>query len=278
MISASDVARLRGGLSGLGLEPGDRVAIICGNNGYFVGAYLAVIGGMIAVPLNPMSPPVELAGQLTTAECRAVIIGPTARTLFDTIDRDSIPTIEFFIGCGFDPEGGMSHETLMEVEPADIVERDDDDVAAFIFTSGTAGAPKAAMLTHGNLRQHRSGAVDAGSTQNADDVVFAILPMFHIFGLNVVLGVTLAVGGPPPADRTVRPPSRRSGSHPQARRHGRDRSADDVGGLGLVFPMWPKCSRFPKRRRSRRSGWRCRAQRAFPRTLPARCRLGTECT
>ena len=52
------VAHLRGGLVGLGIEPGDRVAVVCANNWYFVASYLAALGvGAIAVPLNPLSPP-----------------------------------------------------------------------------------------------------------------------------------------------------------------------------------------------------------------------------
>ncbi|MBX7068773.1 MAG: long-chain fatty acid--CoA ligase [Microthrixaceae bacterium] len=190
------VAGYRAGLIDLGLEPGDRVAIICGNNWYFVAAYLATLGaGLVAVPLNPMSPPLELSGQLATVGARGVVIGPTARTMFETMDRSTVPTVDVFIGCGFVPEGGVSHEELVARDGAPIVERDDDDLAVLMFTSGTAGSPKAAMLTHGNLRANIAQVLSTpGNEQNPDDVVFAVLPMFHIFGLNVVLGVTFAVG------------------------------------------------------------------------------------
>ena len=51
------VANLRGGLVGLGLEPGDRIGIVAANNWYFVVSYLAVLGmGAVAVPINPTSP------------------------------------------------------------------------------------------------------------------------------------------------------------------------------------------------------------------------------
>ena len=63
------VARLRGGLVGLGLEPGDRLAIACGNNWYFASAYLAALGaGLIVVPLNPLSPARALQSQLSQME------------------------------------------------------------------------------------------------------------------------------------------------------------------------------------------------------------------
>ena len=190
-------ARFRGGLAGLGLEPGDRVGIVCGNNWYFATSYVAVLGaGLIAVPLNPTSPPAELESQLRNVGARAVIAGPTARPILDAIDRSAIPAVEHWIGCGFTPDGGSDLEVLVTSEPADLVEREDDDVAVLVFTSGTAGSPKAAMLTHGNLRTNIAQMLSApGAAQTPDDVSFAVLPLFHIFGLNVVLGSALAVGG-----------------------------------------------------------------------------------
>jgi long-chain acyl-CoA synthetase len=83
------------------------------------------------------------------------------------------------------------------------VERVDDDLAVLLFTSGTAGLPRAAMLTHGNLRANidqirattESGAVDpAAGPATADDVALGVIPLFHIFGLNAVLGLALTVG------------------------------------------------------------------------------------
>lgn len=190
------VGSFRRGLADAGLEPGDRLAIVAGNNWYFVASYLAALGaGLVAVPLNPMSPPLELAAQLRTVGARGVVIGPAARTVFETLDRSTIPDVAVFVGCGFVPEGGVGHDELLAKEPAPIVERDDDDLAVLMFTSGTAGSPKAAMLSHGNLRSNIAQVLSTpGNAQTADDVVFAVLPMFHIFGLNVVLGVTFAVG------------------------------------------------------------------------------------
>ena len=190
------VARYRAGFAGLGLEPGDRLAIVCGNNWYFVEVYLAALGaGLVAVPLNPNSPPVEIASQLRTVGAKGVVIGPTARSMFEDFDRSTIPEVSSFVGCGFAPDGGVMLEDLVDCEPAPIVDREDSDLAALIFTSGTAGSPKAAMLTHGNLRTNIAQVLSTpGNAQTSEDVVFAVLPMFHIFGLNVVLGVTLAVG------------------------------------------------------------------------------------
>ncbi|MCY7299322.1 MAG: AMP-binding protein, partial [Ilumatobacteraceae bacterium] len=84
-------------------------------------------------------------------------------------------------------------DDLLGAQQVQAIEVDDDDLAALIFTSGTAGSPRAAMLSHGNLLSNlEQGRSTDGILE--DDVVFGVLPMFHIFGLNVVLGLTLARG------------------------------------------------------------------------------------
>lgn len=193
---SQQAAALRGGLAALGLEPGDRVAIVAGNNWYFVVTYLAVLGaGLVAVPLNPSSPPLELEAQVAAVGARAIVLGPSARERFARMDRARISTVEFAVGCGFAPDGGHDLDELLATEPVPIVDRADDDLALLVFTSGTGGAPKAAMLSHGNLRTNIAQTLSfPGAGQTPDDVVFAVLPLFHIFGLNVVLGSALAMG------------------------------------------------------------------------------------
>ncbi|MEA3214493.1 MAG: long-chain acyl-CoA synthetase, partial [Acidimicrobiia bacterium] len=73
------VGRFRGGLIGLGLQPGDRIALLCANNWYFVVSYLASLSaGLVAVPLNPLSPPRELQRELAAVDARALVVGPSA--------------------------------------------------------------------------------------------------------------------------------------------------------------------------------------------------------
>jgi long-chain acyl-CoA synthetase len=159
------VAGLRGGLVREGVAPGDRVAIVAPNDRSFVDAYLAVLGvGAVAVPLNPTSPEPERAREVAAVGARLVL----------------------------DPTGV---DALRNGEPVDVVERAPSDVAVLIFTAGTAGSPKAAMLTHGNLRANIDQVRQLPARRlHADDVSLGVLPLFHIFGLNVVLGQTLAAG------------------------------------------------------------------------------------
>jgi long-chain acyl-CoA synthetase len=191
------VARLAGGLTGLGLEPGDRMAVVCGTNWYFVVAYLAALkAGLVAVPLNPQSPPAELADELATVGARAAVVGPAGAPAMAEAVTKTLPVLEHIVVCRTgDLEGAAPLDELLQAEPIDTVAREPDDLAALMFTSGTAGLPRAAMLSHGNLLSNIDQAQsDPARRRDADDVVLGVLPFFHIFGLNVVLGASLAVG------------------------------------------------------------------------------------
>jgi long-chain acyl-CoA synthetase len=191
------VAKYRGGLTALGLEPGDRIGIACGNNWYFVVTYLAALGaGLVTVPLNPNAPTPELERELAAIGARANVLTPAAKAAVAGIDRSAVPTLEFVIAtAGVEIDGSLLLDDVLEGEPTPVVDRGPDDIAALIFTSGTAGSPRAAMLTHGNLLSNLEQIQGhTGRHQQADDVSFGVLPMFHIFGLNVVLGLTLYTG------------------------------------------------------------------------------------
>jgi long-chain acyl-CoA synthetase len=158
-------AHVAGALRSEGVEPGDRVAIEGDNTVAFVASYLGAlrIGG-VAVPLNPHAPEAELTRELAAVEPSVVLRPP------------------------LDGTGG-------DAEPAAPVDRDAADPAVLLFTAGTAGAPKAAMLTHGNLASNIRQVLDhPGLALTADDVSLGALPLFHVFGLNAVLGIGLAAG------------------------------------------------------------------------------------
>ncbi len=191
------VDAVRGGLAELGLEPGDRVGIVAANNPYFVVAYLAILGrGCIAVPLNPTSPPAELARQLAVVGAKALFVGPRAVDAVRALDRGQVPELEHVVSPpGSELEGATRMETLLAATPVPVADRSPSDVAVLIFTAGTAGSPKAAMLTHGSLRANIDQVQSLPERQiRPGDVFFGVLPLFHIFGLNVVLGIGLAAG------------------------------------------------------------------------------------
>jgi long-chain acyl-CoA synthetase len=157
-------ARVAGALRADGVGPGDRVAIEGDNTIPFVVSYLGTLrAGAVAVPLNPHAPEAEVARELAAVE-PAVVLRP--------------------------PRDGTDN-----AEPAASVERHPDDTAVLLFTAGTAGAPKAAMLTHGNLASNIRQVLDHPGLALTDaDVGLGALPFFHVFGLNAVLGIGLAAG------------------------------------------------------------------------------------
>ena len=179
----------RGSLQGLGVQRGDRVALMAGNGRHFVVAYYAVVGlGAVAVPLNPLAPAVELQRELNEVAARVAVVGPSAQTAWSAVDRSSVPSVEHVI----DP--ARFDDMLAGNPPAPpVCDVDEEDLAVLMFTSGTAGAPKAAMLTHGNLLANIH-QVQHAMPLAANDVVLGILPLFHIFGLNVVLGCAMGSG------------------------------------------------------------------------------------
>ena len=190
------VGGLRAGLTDLGLSRGDRVAIIASNNRYFVVGYLAVVGaGMVAVPIDPTTPALAVKEELDAVQARALIAGPSARALVTANTEGALDGVEFIIGCGFTPEGGTTFEKLIESEPTDRVELDGDAPAVLAFTSGTAGSPKPAILSHAalsvNIEQQKASAADR---VRADDVTLGVAPLSHIMGLNSVLSSSLSVG------------------------------------------------------------------------------------
>lgn len=191
------VAGFRGGLVGLGVVPGDRVAIACGNNWYFVMTYLATLGaGAVVVPVNPAMPAPEIKKYLSVTGAKVLIATPAVMPAVSAIDRTEVPELETVIAtAGVDYPDAKQLDDVMASDPVPVVERSDDDLAVLMFTSGTAGTPKAAMLTHGNLLSNlRQTQAHPGRAQTADDKVLGVLPMFHIFGLNVALNLSLFCG------------------------------------------------------------------------------------
>jgi len=217
----SEVAAARAHLARAGLADGDRVALISGNSVGFVIAYLAVLGrGLIAVPLNPQYSETELRAQLDAVGARAVIGSAEARPFLESVAVLPTSGLEVIFGLdtaalvnppeGDAAEGGNSAGTSMvsagllgadsatsdeTAEVSEIVDCHADDIAVLMFTSGTAGSPKAAMLSHANLGVNiRQVMSHPGLSFQDDEVVLGVLPVFHIMGLNSMLGVSMARG------------------------------------------------------------------------------------
>ena len=189
------VARMRGGLSSLGVNRGDRVALLLGNSRQFVVSYLATIGlGAVAVPLNPTSPGPEIGNELAVVGATVVIVDKVSVVNWSHVDPAAVPTVTTVIDTEGGGDGVVGFDDLLAAEPLDAVDVEPSDLAVLMFTSGTAGAPRAAMLTHGNLWANLEQSLSADGHLASSDVIYGVLPLFHIFGLNVVIGLGLRVG------------------------------------------------------------------------------------
>ncbi|MGB5759054.1 MAG: AMP-binding protein [Acidimicrobiales bacterium] len=180
------VGRWRGALIASGLRPGDRVAIIASNSEEFVVAHLAAMGvGAISVPMNPQSPAAELARELSAVDPFVAIADATAEK---TLMAAKVLTLTLEVQR-------LSADELDAGLPHDIVEVSPDDPAALIFTSGTAGESKPAILTHRNLTAGLQSILSLPTDLLERPQVFlGVIPMFHIFGLNSVLHMSLLIG------------------------------------------------------------------------------------
>ena len=197
---AQAVERLAAGLQGLGIEPGDRVALVMPNCPQFTMTYFAVTRlGAVAVPFNPMLTPEEAGYVVADSGAKAIVaVEPTAPLAVGLAQR--ISSLEHAIVAGGGPvEGALSFEKLAATEPGDLVAPPGrDDLAALLYTSGTTGRPKGAMLSHGNLLSNAEACLEAIDL-NDRDIILAVLPYFHSYGalvcmiLPVVAGITAVV-------------------------------------------------------------------------------------
>ena len=191
-----EVARIATGLGIEGIRAGQRVMIVVGNRIEFVTAYLGVLRAqVVAVPVNPRSVSGEIARMIADSGTRLVVVDESAlevvrRGVQELVDTP-VPRIAV---VGAEPaEGEIAFADLR----ADVIRPvpplpDPEKLAALLYTSGTSGRPRAAMLSHrallANLEQVAS--VDP-PMMHGDDVVLGVLPLFHVYGLNAVLGGVL---------------------------------------------------------------------------------------
>lgn len=198
---AERAGRLAGGLASLGVVPGDRVGLVAANNPYWVVSYLATLcAGAVAVPINPQGSPDEITRELDGTGAKVAIVGPAGRKTVDAA-RDggglaNVTIVDAGSSAAHSAGGALAFDDLVESDPMPMVDRGDDDLAVLAHTSGTSGAPRAAKLTHGNLCSNLDQALAHPTLHvEADDVALGVLPLFHSYGLNAVLGLGLATGG-----------------------------------------------------------------------------------
>jgi long-chain acyl-CoA synthetase len=165
-------------LSGCGVGPGARVALTLQNglsflDAWFGGAYL----GATLLPVPPMSAPAELSFRLEHGRCTALITDESTTALAKAALKDAPGAL-----C-------IAAESLREgnAQDAGPIELPADAVAMVLFTSGTTGVPRGALITHASLLTHTAALVHHVLQLSGQDVVLGALPLTHSYGLRMAL-------------------------------------------------------------------------------------------
>jgi long-chain acyl-CoA synthetase len=203
------ITKFASGLEKLGVKQGDHIALLLGNSPHFViGMYGALRLGATVIPINPIYTADEIGYILNNGDVKVVVALDMAIPLAEKM-HTLLPKVEKFIFCETS-ENGISQQAAdnLSLYPkmksfSEVVasgdlsfqgpELQEEDTAIILYTSGTTGRPKGAMLSHKNLF---SNASDIGEylKMNDQDRVVTTLPMFHVFCLTVALNAPLLRG------------------------------------------------------------------------------------
>jgi malonyl-CoA/methylmalonyl-CoA synthetase len=180
-------------LEDLGVKPGDRVAAQVEKSAEALLVYLGALrAGAVYLPLNTAYTEGEIRYFLGDAEPALFVCRPEQQAPMEGLAREvGVPHV---LTLGEHGDGSLWDRVKAAVAGNVDVPRGRDDLAAFLYTSGTTGRSKGAMLSHGNLASNAAALRDAWRF-TADDRLLHALPIFHTHGLFVATNITLMAGG-----------------------------------------------------------------------------------
>ncbi len=182
-------ARVAGLLKSKGIEPGDRVGLMMPNVPYFPAIYFGILrAGAVVVPMNVLLKGREVGFYLSDPEAKLVFawgdFGEAAEAGAEEAGTEVILV-----------KPGEFEKLLADQEPVrEVAERDAEDTAVILYTSGTTGKPKGAELTHANLYKNCAGVSANLGELSADDVLLGALPLFHSFGQTCTMNAAVCIG------------------------------------------------------------------------------------
>ncbi len=185
-----ETARIAHFLTRQGLQKGDRIAVQVEKSPHVLFLYLACLrAGFIYLPLNTAYTKTEISYFLENAEPSIVVCRTESSQLFSEIKNKNLKHI---FTLDLNEQSGLIKQSRSTAAEFETVACDTDDIAVILYTSGTTGRPKGAMITHGNLAANGIALQKAWGWQQGDVLLHA-LPIFHIHGLfvachNVLLG------------------------------------------------------------------------------------------
>jgi long-chain acyl-CoA synthetase len=196
------VRELSLGLIALGIEKGDKVAILSNTRAewtYF--DFAALTAGATVVPIYQTNSAEECRYVLENSDARAVIVEDDEQMAKVREVRDQCPMLEHVIRIEGDSSDALTMEALAERGAAGSPEQWEerwravtpDDICTFIYTSGTTGPPKGCVISHGNYRSMCDMALNVGVLEEGE-ITYLFLPLAHSFALLIQL-LSFAVGG-----------------------------------------------------------------------------------
>ncbi|NHN47851.1 long-chain fatty acid--CoA ligase [Halostella sp. JP-L12] len=177
-----------------GVEEGDRVAVYLPNLPQFLTAFHGTLrAGGVVVPMNPQYKAREIEHLLGDSEASVVVALADLVPFVEEVRDDT--AVKHVVSVGGDAGGATPFEAFLADERLDTVDRADDDVAVQPYTSGTTGQPKGVQLTHENLASNATSAAElVPDGIRSDDRQLGVLPLFHIYGMTVVMNTSLFHG------------------------------------------------------------------------------------
>jgi len=185
-------AKISNAFFDLGLMPGDCVAIQVQKSPEMLNIYAACAqSGLVFLPLNPSYTVDELEYFIENSEARLIICDESNKGALVHIAKKLDISLETL---NADATGSIIDKSLPLSEKFETVRRSENDLAALLYTSGTTGKSKGAMLTQANLLSNGSTLMNEWQFTNKDVLLHA-LPLFHTHGLFVATNVMLSAGG-----------------------------------------------------------------------------------
>ena len=191
---ASEVANV---LVDNGVEPGDRVGLFVPNQPLFPQAYFGIHkAGAVAVPLNLRMDPETLGFVLQDSGTDHLVGSPFLADEVQELAAGADVGTLYLPGVSDEDRGivNLSHARMEADGTFDTVERAPDDVACQPYTSGTTGRPKGVLLSHRNLLATIESYDRGGLAIDPEDSILLVLPLFHIYALNALMGSYLYTG------------------------------------------------------------------------------------
>ena len=213
--------RYVGGLKTLGVEPGDRVALCAANGLEYIQAWFAIVyAGASVVPLPVVSAPLEIKDRTAHANVARILV-----------DRERANLVQ---------RAGLEFHFIDELSgtPGEL-DNNPEGIAMILYTSGTTGEPKGAVITHQSLALHTAALVHHTLRLKNTDIILGALPFSHSFGLRMTLLAPFFAGA-----RVVLPERSRFDAHETLAECERE-NVTWLCGVPTMFHAWSETSGNP---------------------------------